>query len=406
MKKSTKYTMIGIIIFLAFVLIFETTYLFLVVNSYSLSSSRGKEGAARKAVILENIDSLENMIDQFYLFDYEKEDLETGVYKGLIAGLDDPYSVYYTPEEYNKLMEMTTGEYSGIGALLSQDKETGLITVVKPYKGTPSEEAGLLPGDVFTKVDGQDTAGMDLATFVNFVKGESGTEVVLEVYRTSEKVYKTFRIKRRTIETPTVEYEMLEDNIGYIAISEFEDVTYNQFVRAVEQGEKEGMKGLIIDVRNNPGGVVTAVCKVLDYMVPDGDILMSTKDKEGNGSAVTGEDGHFFDQPLVVLINGESASASEIFAGGIRDYEMGTLVGEKTYGKGIVQRIFHVGNGAGVKLTVQEYYLPSGVSIHEKGVEPDVEEIMPEELKYQLEIKKEEDTQLQKGMEILREQIG
>ncbi|RKJ36159.1 PDZ domain-containing protein, partial [bacterium 1XD42-8] len=180
MKKSTKYTMIGIIIFLAFVLIFETTYLFLVVNSYSLSSSRGKEGAARKAVILENIDSLENMIDQFYLFDYEKEDLETGVYKGLIAGLDDPYSVYYTPEEYNKLMEMTTGEYSGIGALLSQDKETGLITVVKPYKGTPSEEAGLLPGDVFTKVDGQDTAGMDLATFVNFVKGESGTEVVLE----------------------------------------------------------------------------------------------------------------------------------------------------------------------------------------------------------------------------------
>ena len=301
---------------------------------------------------------------------------------------------------------MTTGEYSGIGALLSQDKETGLITVVKPYKGTPSEEAGLLPGDVFTKVDGQDTAGMDLATFVNFVKGESGTEVVLEVYRTSEKVYKTFRIKRRTIETPTVEYEMLEDNIGYIAISEFEDVTYNQFVRAVEQGEKEGMKGLIIDVRNNPGGVVTAVCKVLDYMVPDGDILMSTKDKEGNGSAVTGEDGHFFDQPLVVLINGESASASEIFAGGIRDYEMGTLVGEKTYGKGIVQRIFHVGNGAGVKLTVQEYYLPSGVSIHEKGVEPDVEEIMPEELKYQLEIKKEEDTQLQKGMEILREQIG
>ncbi len=398
--------MIGIIIFLAFVLIFETTYLFLVVNSYSLSSSRGKEGAARKAVILENIDSLENMIDQFYLFDYEKEDLETGVYKGLIAGLDDPYSVYYTPEEYNKLMEMTTGEYSGIGALLSQDKETGLITVVKPYKGTPSEEAGLLPGDVFTKVDGQDTAGMDLATFVNFVKGESGTEVVLEVYRTSEKVYKTFRIKRRTIETPTVEYEMLEDNIGYIAISEFEDVTYNQFVRAVEQGEKEGMKGLIIDVRNNPGGVVTAVCKVLDYMVPDGDILMSTKDKEGNGSAVTGEDGHFFDQPLVVLINGESASASEIFAGGIRDYEMGTLVGEKTYGKGIVQRIFHVGNGAGVKLTVQEYYLPSGVSIHEKGVEPDVEEIMPEELKYQLEIKKEEDTQLQKGMEILREQIG
>ncbi len=406
MKKSTKYTMIGIIIFLAFVLIFETTYLFLVVNSYSLSSSRGKEGAARKAVILENIDSLENMIDQFYLFDYEKEDLETGVYKGLIAGLDDPYSVYYTPEEYNKLMEMTTGEYSGIGALLSQDKETGLITVVKPYKGTPSEEAGLLPGDVFTKVDGQDTAGMDLATFVNFVKGESGTEVVLEVYRTSEKVYKTFRIKRRTIETPTVEYEMLEDNIGYIAISEFEDVTYNQFVRAVEQGEKEGMKGLIIDVRNNPGGVVTAVCKVLDYMVPDGDILMSTKDKEGNGSAVTGEDGHFFDQPLVVLINGESASASEIFAGGIRDYEMGTLVGEKTYGKGIVQRIFHMGNGAGVKLTVQEYYLPSGVSIHEKGVEPDVEEIMPEELKYQLEIKKEEDTQLQKGMEILREQIG
>lgn len=349
-----------------------------------------------------NVSYMQKLIDQYYLYDVEESEQETQIYKGVVNGLNDPYSEYYTPEEYDSMMVKSKGEYSGIGAVLSQDKESMLISVARIYEGSPAEEAGLLPDDIIMKVDGTDISQMELSDAVILIKGEEDTTVTLEIYRKSEYDYKTVELTRKSIELTTLTYEMLEDKIGYIYIATWDEVTASQYFDAIQDLEKAGMERLIIDLRDNGGGVFSAACQVLDYMVKDGKTLVYTLTKEGEKTEITGTDGHSFTKPFVVLVNGNSASASEIFAGGIQDYQAGKIVGTTTYGKGIVQRYITLGSGAAMKVTISEYYLPSGVCIHKKGITPDVEVELNEELKTKVTVTQEDDNQLQKAIEVIK----
>lgn len=355
--------------------------------------------------IEENLSYIQSIVDEYYLYDSDETDLETGIYKGFLQGLGDPYSAYYTPAEYANLMQKSKGEYSGIGAVLTQNADTMLISIAKIYEGSPAEKSGLLPGDVIMKVDDRDVSQMELSDAVMLIKGEEHTRVTLEIYRKDAYEYRTVEIVREHIELPTLSYHMMEDSIGYIYIAAWEEVTTSQYIHAMQDLEGQGMEALVVDLRDNPGGVFTTVCQILDYMVDDGETLVYTLTKNGEKTEIKGGDGHSFHKPLAVLVNGNSASASEIFAGGIQDYDAGTIVGTTTYGKGIVQRFITLGNNAAMKLTVSEYYLPSGVCIHKKGIKPDIEVELSEELKSKVTITEKDDNQLQSAVKTLKEEL-
>lgn len=327
----------------------------------------------------EKVEALKKLIDEKYMGEVDEDALKEGLYKGYLQGLDDPYSVYYDEEETKELYETTEGEYSGIGAVLSQDLKSGVITLVQIYEDSPADKAGLKDEDILTKVGTLDVTGMDLSEVVTYIKGEKGTEVELTVLRGEDADEVTVTAVRDTVEAQTVEYEMLEDQIGYLAVSEFDSVTYGQYEEALEALSDHGMEGLVVDLRNNPGGNLNTVCDMLDLVLPEGTIVYM-EDKEGKRQTYSSDDAHQLDVPMAVLVNGNSASASEIYAGAIQDHEAGTIVGTQTYGKGVVQQIFDLGDGTSVKLTIAEYFTPKGRSINGEGVTPDLEvEYEPDE---------------------------
>lgn len=368
---------------------------------------------------------IQDIIETHYLFEEDPDMVEAGIYSGLMAGLQDPYSVYYREEDFEKMKESTAGIYCGIGASVSQNSTTGLSTVVKVFKGSPAEEAGMLPGDIIYKVGDIEATGVELDVLVNqHIRGAENTEVMITVFRTEANDYEELEITRRILEVETVEHQMLDDKIGYILISQFDEVTTDQFKKAIDELEEDGMEALIVDLRNNPGGILNGVVDMMAYVLPEDrmeGMLVYTEDKNGNGdkffckngkiycerydgtkdSSYPKPDKHQVDVPMAVLINEHSASASEIFAGAMKDYEWATLVGTTSYGKGIVQNLISLGDGTAIKLTTSHYFTPSGFSLHEKGVEPDVKVELDEELKRKVTIEPEEDNQLQKAIEVL-----
>jgi carboxyl-terminal processing protease len=354
--------------------------------------------------IVDKLTFLEMLVDNYYLEGVDPKVYADGIYKGFISSLNDPYSTYYTAEEYKALMESSSGVYRGIGATVSQNVKTGVITIVKPFKTGPAYEAGLLPGDIIYMVEGEEATGVDLTEVVSKMKGEEGTKVRISILREGETKPMEFTITRRQIEVPTIDYQMLEDNIGYIEISEFDEITVSQFKEAVDKLEAKGMKGLVVDVRNNPGGLLEAVCKMLDRLLPKG-LLVYTEDKYGNRVEEKAEDSQMLKVPLAVIINGNSASASEIFAGAVQDYGIGTIVGTTSFGKGIVQKVIPLTDGTAVKLTISKYFTPKGRNIHGTGITPDVEVELNEELLKEIEIPQEKDNQLQKAIEVVKEKI-
>lgn len=352
------------------------------------------------------LDYIEQLIDTYFLFDEEaeKEDPIDWMYIGYVASLRDPYSSYYSEEEYQSLMESTEGEYCGIGVMVSQNVYTGLVTVVKVFKDDPADIAGMLPGDIITAVDGMDISGMDLSLVVSdHIKGEEGTEVSLTVYRESIDDYVDLTMTRRIVQDPTVEYEMLEERIGYVTLSSFEDVSTAQFIDAVDALEEQGMQGLIIDLRNNGGGAVSAAEDIADYLIQDGKDVVSFKGKGMEDSTYVARDGHQIDIPMAVLVNRSSASASEILTGALKDHKVATVVGTKTFGKGIAQGIFPLPDGSALKLTTAYYYTPSGDCIHKEGIEPDVFVELDKELQTLVEIPKEDDNQIRAAIDVLLE---
>lgn len=363
----------------------------------------------------DKLELIGELVDQIYLNGVSAEAVQEGMFRGLLAGLGDPYSCYYTAEEYDALMESTNGVYCGIGAVVQQNINTMLITIVKPFVDGPAYKAGMLPGDIIYMVDGIDVTGMDINNVVAMMKGEANTIVKVTVLRGSEQI--ELVITRDFVEVETITSELLENQIGLITISEFDEVTIQQFKTAVDQLQAEGAKGYIIDLRGNPGGLLNAVVDMLDYLLPKG-LLVYTEDKYGYREEYSAADDHEVDLPIVVLINENSASASEIFAAAMQDYEAATIVGTTSFGKGIVQSIYPVSwvasnlgmkgfeeDGSAVKVTISTYYTPNGRCIHGTGVTPDVEVELAEELKQQVVIEQKDDNQLQKAIEILQEKI-
>lgn len=319
---------------------------------------------------LQKIDVIETLIDEnFYLEEVSAEVLREGAYDGIVAALDDIYSVYYTPEEAEEVFQQSEGIYYGIGAYVQMDTVTGYAKITGTIKDTPAEEAGLQAGDILYKVNGEDMAGLDVSQVVLHIKGEEGTSVHLTLVRGNE--YVEVDVERRKIESPTIEYSMLDDGMGYVQIVEFDDVTVNQFQEAVTALEKENVKGLILDLRGNPGGNLYSVVEIADMLLDKGKILY-TEDKKGRQEVYNSGDGTIIDVPMVVLVDGNSASASEVLSGALKDHGKATLVGTTTFGKGIVQTIRTLKDGSAIKLTISAYYTPAGTNIHGTGIEPDV----------------------------------
>lgn len=391
------------------------------------SSGSPEEESLNYQRIGNKLDLLEQVVDNYFLFEenVDTEQMEAGIYKGMLAGLEDPYTTYYTAEEYRAMTEETEGVYCGIGVQVSQNLETGIITILRVFPGSPAEEAGLKKGDILYKVGALDVYDQELDTLVSqYIRGEEGTFVDLTVLRDGEEISAT--VERRMVESVTVESQLLPDKTGYVMVTQFDLVTADQFISAVDSLEKQGMERLVIDLRDNPGGVVDACVKMAAYLLPedqyDGTIL-STADKNGEGDRYycqdgkllfegSGsnpeypmDDGHELDMPIAVLINGMSASASEVFAGALRDYGMATLVGTTSFGKGIVQALLPLDDGSAVKVTIAHYYTPAGHDIHKKGLEPDVEIPLEldEDLIGQYDVPLDRDNQVQKAIEVLKQ---
>lgn len=346
------------------------------------------------------LETLQAIIEKEYLNDYSGEDLRNGLYKGLMEGLDDPYSVYYTDKEYNELTEDSEGIFEGIGAYLSQNPETKVVTVTRPIPDSPAEKAGLLAGDILVEVDRENVEGDDLSVTVAKIRGKAGTRVNIGVKRDGRDGVIRFDIVRAKVESMTVDSKMLDNSIGYIQISEFDDITSSQFIKAFNALKKEEMRGLIIDLRDNPGGSVKTCVEIADELLPEG-LIVYTREKDGKGDTYTSSGENYYDGPLVLLVNGNSASASEILTGAIKDHGTGTILGTTTYGKGIVQQIIPLGDGTGVKVTIASYYTPNGTDLHGVGISPD------EELELDVDAYLEDgyDNQLERATEIIEEKI-
>lgn len=335
----------------------------------------GKKAVANN-VLTESVESkLNGLIGQigaYYYKDVKAEDLANGLYKGLFEGLKDPYSAYYTKKEYDDLMVTTKANYYGIGAGLKQDPDTMKVTITHIYDKSPAQEAGLKSGDVIVQVDDITATSMEVSDLVTKIRGEEGTTVHLKIFREGEKDYRELDVKRAKVDIPTVQHKMLENNIGYIQVAEFAENTPKDFDGAIQDLKGQGMKSMIIDLRDNGGGLLEACQAMLDEILPKGTVVY-TEDKYGNRKDYTSDAEHYMDLPIAVLVNGNSASASEIFAGAIRDFKYGTLIGTKTFGKGIVQNIKPLSDGSAYKVTVAKYFTPSGDYIHGKGIKPDID---------------------------------
>ena len=346
----------------------------------------------------QKIKYLENMIDEEYLGEISTDKLEEGVYAGLIYGLGDVYSRYYTKDEYEQESVTTEGSYVGIGVAM-QKYTAGGVQIVECYKGSTAEEAGIKVDDVITAINGEDITDTELQDVVSMIKDNEDKDVVLTVQRKGEDTQE-ITVKVSNVELPSVFGEMLDENTGYIQITEFKGVTVEQYEEVFADLKEQGMERLVVDLRDNSGGLLNVVCDILRDILPEG-LIVYTEDKNGNRSEETCDGKNPLDMPLAVLVNGNSASASEIFAGAVKDYGIGTIVGTTTYGKGVVQSIRQLSDGSAVKLTIANYYTPKGNSINKTGIRPDVEVELSPELLNQEEITHEEDNQLQAALNSL-----
>ncbi len=364
-----------------------------------LFGSEPEEKATDDKAFLEKANYLKSMINRYFWEDTNEEELYEGMYHGLLNSLGDPYSCYYTKEEYAALMEEIEGTYCGIGALVSQNASTKVITIVRPFVDGPAYKAGMLPGDIIIEIDGEDVSAWDIDLAVKHMKGEQGTIVEVQVWRSSIGEYVDLTITRDLVEVETVTYEMLDDSIGYIYIMQFDEITTQQFEMALTALKAQGMKGLVVDIRDNGGGLLTTVCDMLDMFLEEEDLIVYTLDKYDEKEEIFAKEGSIGTFPMAILVNGFSASASEIFSGALQDYGLATIVGTQSFGKGIVQSIIPLTDGSAVKLTVSTYYTPKGRNIHGTGITPDVEVELDEELRAMPVIPLDRDNQLQAAVE-------
>ena len=341
--------------------------------------------------------SIRTMLENEYLGELDDEQMLEMAIKGYVAGVGDQYTVYYTPEEMSEEYDEAMGNYVGIGIYMVVNYEEGTITVLEPMEGSPAKEAGIQEGDLITKVDGEVVTVSNVSETSNKIKGEEGTKVTLEITREEE----TFEVEveRKRIEVSHIDSKMLEDNIGYIQISDFDGGTAKEFKENYEKLKKKGADSLIIDVRDNGGGVVDEAIDILEMICEKGSTLLIETDKNGNEKTIKSEENPIIDVPIVVLVNGNSASASEIFAGALKDHDKATIIGTTTYGKGVIQTLYKLSDGSGLKMTTEEYCTPNRNKINKIGIEPDITVELPDDI---TELTEENDTQLQRAIEEIK----
>ena len=371
----------------------------LAVGGVKFVQQRQYNGVLSDSSHVQKIEYLEKMIDQEYLGEVDNAEMAEGIYAGLVYGLGDVYSRYYTADEYAQETASTDGAYAGIGVSIQKNKNGG-VQIAECYEGGPGAEAGLQTGDVITAINDTDVTDMELSDVVSLIRENKDKTIVLTVFRENEEKSREISVDVTDVELPSVFGEMLDKKTGYIQITQFTGVTPQQYKDMFAELKDKGMERLVIDLRDNPGGLLTSVCDILREILPEG-LIVYTEDKYGNREEENCDGKHQLDMPLAVLVNENSASASEIFAGAVQDHEVGTIVGTTTYGKGVVQELRQLSDGSAVKLTVSNYYTPNGNSINKVGIKPDVEVKLASELLNKDEITHEEDNQLQKALDVI-----
>ncbi len=356
--------------------------------------------AVNDSEISTTLASFRKIVDEKFLGEINQEKLVQETIKGYIKGLDDPYTEYMTKEEMEEFNTDVMGNFSGIGIYVTNDTERNAILIISPIKDSPAANAGILPGDIITKVDDVSYTGEQLTEATSKIKGEIGSKVKLEILRNNETI--TLEIERQQVKINHVESKVLQDHIGYIVFNSFDEGCSEEFKKQLEILKSKNIDSLIVDIRNNGGGLVDEALNIADYLTEQDKTLLITVDKNGKEQIKKAEQGLVIDVPTVVLTNGNSASASEILAGALKDNERATIVGEKTYGKGVIQELLTLNDGSGLKITTSEYYTPNHNKINKIGILPDVEVKLDESLDNQLVIEEKDDTQLQKAIEILK----
>ena len=399
-KRFKTYKIIMLVVLVAFITFLITS---IVMYQYFTNDSFGKsivQKSEQTSDIAETLEDYRKIIDKYYLGDIDEEKLKEGAIAGYIKGLDDEYTEYISKEDMADYMADTTGNFVGIGVYMVQDTEANKIMVLSPIKGSPAEKAGLQPGDYIIAVDGVTYTGEQMTEASNKIKGETGTTVKLQIQRKDETL--DIELTRENIKVNPVEGEVLENNIGYIEFSSFDDGTAEEFKTKFEELQGKGIKSLIIDLRNNGGGIVDEALEIANYILDKDSVILYEVDKNNNETVEKTTDDPIINMPIVILTNENTASSSEILAGALKDHKKATIVGEKTYGKGVIQRLLTLPDGSGLKITSEKYLTPNRTEINKVGIEPDEKVELPETVTNILNVEKNEDTQLQKAIEILK----
>lgn len=396
-KKQSVYKIIMLVVLTAIITaiitsIFMYKYLPTTVNISTIKSEEDDIGT-----VLANF---KKVIDKCYLGEVDEKSLIDGAIKGYIEGLKDPYSEYFTKEELEEYKEETLGNFVGIGVYMVKDTEKNVIRVLSPIQDSPAFEIGILPGDIISKVDGKTYTGDEMSEASKVIKGTENTKVNIEIIREGEVLQ--FEIERKIIKVNHVEAKKLENDIGYLKLSTFDEGCSDEFKQKYEELKKQNITSLIIDLRNNGGGIVDEALNIADYMTEKDSILLITQDKNGKEQINKAKQSKLIDVPIIILINENSASASEILAGALKDNNVARTVGTKTYGKGVIQELMTLSDGSGLKITTNEYYTPNRNKINKVGIEPDEEVKLPEDVENILKVDESKDTQLQKAIEILK----
>lgn len=404
LKRQRIYKTIMLVVLTAFLTFILTTIYITNKNgtsndSQSISSIFGIE-SSNDNQLTKSIKYIKTILDKYYLNDIDEDKAVEGALEGYVSSLGDPYTEYIPKDEMEDYKNNLMGNYVGVGIYMAQNSKDNTIVVLSPIKYSPAEEAGIQPGDIIKKINGVEYTGEDMTAAANSIKGEEGSTVTLEIQRGQE--IKTFEITRKKITTNPVISEKLDNNIGYLEVTSFDEDTAENFKAKYEELKSQGITSLIIDLRNNGGGLVEQALKIADYIVPKGKDLLVTVDKDKNEKVEKSEEDVLIDMPIVVLVNENSASSSEILAGALKDLNEATIVGTTTYGKGVIQQLLTLRNGAGLKVTVEEYYTPNRTKINGVGIEPNEKVELPETVSNHLLVQRDQDTQLQKAIEILK----
>lgn len=352
--------------------------------------------------LLDKLNYVQRVLEKNFLEEYEQQDIEDGMFAGMLAALQDPYTVYYSKKAYDSVMESSEGAYYGIGVVVQQNPDTNAIIVNYPYDDGPGAEAGIMPGDIIYAVEETLAEGLTIDEVVAMIRGEEGTWVEISVLREGSAEPVRLRVQRRKIETKTVVGELLDGNIGYVQVTQFDEVTPNQFKNAMDDLMAKGMESVVIDLRDNPGGSLNSVMKMMDMVLPKG-LYTYLENKNGKRENYYGTENAQYDLPMVVLVNENSASASELFTGAVHDYKRATVIGTTTFGKGIVQQLYPLSDGSGIKVTMAKYYTPNGVCIHKTGITPDIE-VELDDGEYASIVRHEDDNQLLRALEYLKKE--